>query len=170
MLTTTWVTTNWLMKVEVYCNNYLNVNIKYTPSQAAICFVISEHYLRKMEVYCVISISHTKSIISKRERRKARIRVQFTVGHREPGWLLHSINVSIIILIQEVTSAAKCPVFWTRPVEFWRSTWFCISIIFSSFNGYFFSAAIYMSVWFWDKSNNRLVTTKQVDVIEFIFI
>jgi hypothetical protein len=146
LTTTTWVTENWLMKVEVYSNNHLNVNIKYTPSQAYICFVISEHYLRKMEVYCVISISHTKSIISKRERRKACIRVQLRVGHREPGWILHSINVSLNIIIQEVTSAAKCPVLWTRLVEFWRSTWFCISIICSSINGYFFSAAIYMKL------------------------
>jgi hypothetical protein len=42
---------------------HLNIDVKYAPSKAAICLIIRKHYLRKMEINCVVSVTQAKSVI-----------------------------------------------------------------------------------------------------------
>lgn len=88
---------------------HLNIDVKYTPSKAVICLIIGEHYLSKMEIYYVVSVSHAESIICERKGGNACIHIQFTIVHSK----LSCIRPSMVVhtaTIKEVTSVAKCPV------------------------------------------------------------
>lgn len=129
---------------------HLNVDIKYTPSKAAICFIISEHYFCKMEIYCVVSISQAKSVISQRIRRNTCIHVKFSIIHCK----LCCIRPSIVVwtaTIEEMTSVDKCPVWSSLPKSCRSSlTWVIIVCLIS--RSYKLSTTIYMQrIWSWEK-------------------
>ena len=91
-------------------DKYLNVDVKYTPSEATICSVVSKHDLRKVKVYCVVSVYQTKSVVCQREGRKACISVELLVLSRNARGILPGEGVCSAIVIQEVTGAAESPV------------------------------------------------------------
>ena len=121
-------------------DKYLNVDIKYTPSEAAILSVISKHDLRKVKVYCVASIKQTKSVVGQREGRKACIRVQLLVQSGNNRGVLNGVGVSVDTVIQEVTSAAESPVGPTLE-EIRSPTQICIIVIARSFIVRFLSSS-----------------------------
>ena len=151
----------------------LNIDVKYTPSEAAICLIISKHYLCKMEIYCVASISHAKSIICQRKGRNTRIHVQFIIVCSK----LRCIRPFIVVYtaaIKEVTSVAKCPV-WSGTTKSCLSSFLWIIIICNvSIRSYELPTTIYMErVQSWDnkkwvksikgiKHNKKLTLEKDI--------
>ena len=130
---------------------HLNVNVKYTPSQAAICFIISEHYLSKMEIYCVVSISQAKCIISQRKGRNTCIHVEFSIVHCELICTRPCI-VGWAITIKEVASVNECPVCSLKEKPCLSGHTSIIIICLISIRNYLLSTTIYIErVPSWDK-------------------
>lgn len=128
----------------------LNVDVKYTPSKTAICFIISKHYFCKMEFYCVVSISQAKSIIGQRGRRNTCIHVQFNILHYKLSWISHIIVV-YAVGIKEMTIVDKCPVFSTVIMKAcWSSSLTRVIIICLPSISYKISTTVYIQrIWSW---------------------
>jgi len=133
---------------------HLNIDVKYTPSKAAICFIICEHYFCKVKAYCVASISHAKCIICERKRRNTCIHVQFGIVHIKFSCVRPSVVVHATT-IEEMTSVAKHPIWSCSMKSCWSSFLWVIIIFYVSIRNWL-SSTIYMErVPSWDNKKKK---------------
>lgn len=107
---------------------HLDINIKSSPSQTAVCIVIWKLYLSKMQIHSVVPILQTVKEVSKWKRRKTCCAVHL----REASWWYTSDITSIlgIKIIQEISGATKSPILIGIPKGFGRTSFnCCISFI-----------------------------------------
>jgi len=147
--------TEWHNKTLI---SHLDIDIKKSPAKAAVCLVISKHYLCEVKGNCVAPTSHTETIISQRDWRKACIHVKWWCICGEFGCIRPCVGIWGTGIVHEVTSGTNSPVSSTL-VESWWSGWICIIFIYVPFNICFFSSTIYVEgIEFCCQSNNISIT------------